>query len=66
MFALPPTEAQLKVDAYLAKMPAFAQAICVKLRQIILKANPAIRENWKWSAPVYERNGLVCSYAAFK
>jgi len=66
VFALPPTEAQLKVDAYLAKMPAFAQAICVKLRQIILKANPAIRENWKWSAPVYERNGLVCSYAAFK
>jgi len=66
MSALSPSEAQLKVDAYLAKMPAFARAICTKLRHIILQADPAIRENWKWSAPVYERNGLVCSYAAFK
>jgi uncharacterized protein YdeI (YjbR/CyaY-like superfamily) len=47
-------------------MPLFAQAICAKLRHIILQADPAIRENWKWSAPVYERNGLVCSYTAFK
>jgi len=47
-------------------MPVFAQAICYKLRTLILQADPAIKETWKWSAPVYERNGMICSYSAFK
>ncbi|PIQ20771.1 MAG: hypothetical protein COW65_13070 [Cytophagales bacterium CG18_big_fil_WC_8_21_14_2_50_42_9] len=60
------TQASLKVDAYLAQMPPFAQVICLKLRTLILQSDPDIKENWKWSAPVYEENGLICAYSAFK
>ena len=66
MPTITPTEAQLKVDAYLEKMPAFARAICLKLRSLILQADPAIKETWKWSAPVYEKDGMICAYSAFK
>jgi len=61
-----PTEAKQKVDAYLYKMPEFARLICEKLRGLTLQADPEIRETWKWSAPVYEKNGMICSFAAFK
>ena len=66
MTATTHTEAQLKVDAYLENLPAFAQAICIKLRTLILQADPAIKETWKWSAAVYEKNSMICAYSAFK
>jgi len=66
MPAATPTEAKQKVDAYLYKMPEFARLICEKLRGLTLQADPEIRETWKWSAPVYEKNGIICSFAAFK
>lgn len=51
---------------YFKKAPPFAQPICTKLREAILKAEPGIREDFKWSVPVYEKDGLVCSIGAFK
>ncbi|PSR52884.1 hypothetical protein AHMF7605_04760 [Adhaeribacter arboris] len=55
-----------KIKNYMQQAPAFAQPICFKLREIILKAVPDIQESWKWSAPIYEKNGLICGIAAFK
>ena len=57
---------KVKVDTYIACAPAFAKPICKKLRQTIFKAEPRMNEVWKWSFPVYEKNGVVCSYGAFK
>lgn len=59
-------ETAKKIEAYIAQAPTFAQPICLKLREIILKAVPDIQESWKWSSPVYEKNGLVCGVGAFK
>jgi uncharacterized protein YdeI (YjbR/CyaY-like superfamily) len=41
------------------------QAICKKLRSIILKADPGIIEDWKWG-PNYYKAGMVCGFWYFK
>jgi hypothetical protein len=44
------SDALLLIDQYIAEIPAFAQLILVKLREIIHRAHPEIKENWKWGA----------------
>lgn len=57
--------AKQEIDAYIEEMQPFAKAICKKLRSIILKADPSIREDWKWG-PHYSSNGMVCGYGGFQ
>jgi hypothetical protein len=59
-----PNGAQQVAD-YLDSLPEWSQAICNKLRRIILKADPSIVEDWKWG-PNYSSNGMVCGYGAFQ
>lgn len=61
-----PVQGASKAREYFKKAPPFAQPICTKLREAILKAEPGIHEGWKWNVPVYEKSGLVCSIGAFK
>jgi hypothetical protein len=37
-----------------------------KLRSVINKADPELREEWKWHTAVWARNGNVCALGAFK
>ncbi len=53
-----------EINQYIASLEPFAQSICKKLRQIILKADPEIQEDWKWG-PHYSCNGMVCGYGGF-
>lgn len=46
-------------------MEPFAKAICTRLREIILSADPELIEDWKWG-PNYYLNGMVCGYWGFK
>lgn len=43
----------------------FAQPICRKIREIILKSDPGIIEDWKWG-PNYYKNGMICGFGAFQ
>jgi uncharacterized protein YdeI (YjbR/CyaY-like superfamily) len=54
-----------EVLQYIEVMPEFSKAICKKLRQIILKADKDIQEDWKWG-PNYYCKGMVCGYGAFQ
>jgi hypothetical protein len=54
-----------RVAEYLDTLPEWSQAICNKLRGIILKTDPSIVEDWKWG-PNYSSNGMVCGYGAFQ
>ena len=58
-------DAQKEIASYIDSMQPFAQAICKKLRAIILKADPSIKEEWKWG-PHYSSNGMVCGYGGFQ
>jgi hypothetical protein len=42
-----------KVKEYIEEQPSPQKAIIKKLRKIILKAFPGIKEEMKWGAPVY-------------
>lgn len=55
-----------RIDAYIAKAAPFAQPILKKLRLLVHRAAPEIRETVKWGMPFFEREGIVCHMAAFK
>lgn len=50
----------------IAELADWRGEVLTRLRQLILEAAPDITEEWKWGTPVWSRNGLVCSAAAFK
>jgi uncharacterized protein YdeI (YjbR/CyaY-like superfamily) len=54
-----------EITRYIAALPEPAKSICTKLRAIILKAVPDIKEDWKWG-PNYNYNGMVCGVGGFK
>ena len=58
-------DAKHLIDEGIAGAEPIAQAICKKLRSIILKAEPTIIEDWKWG-PNYYKNGMVCGFWYFK
>ncbi len=58
-------DASKEIAAYIKDLPEPAKSICTKLRAIILKAVPDIREDWKWG-PNYNYEGMVCGVGGFK
>lgn len=55
-----------KINLYIENSPDFSKPILNQLRSIILKTDPSITEDWKWNAPCFASNGLICWIAAFK
>jgi hypothetical protein len=37
-----------------------------RMRKLILDADPAVAEEWKWSVPVWSREGILCTGEAYK
>ncbi len=48
------------------KAAPFAQPICHTIWQWIEEADPEIQIEWKWSVPVFCKNGMVCAVMPFK
>ena len=46
-------------------MPSPWKEICIKLRELVHKAEPGIIEDWKWG-PNFHKNGMVCNVWGFK
>jgi len=56
-----------RIDAYIAKAPAFAQPILTHLRDAIHRACPGVREDIKWSRPAFVNEGRILAViSAFK
>ncbi|MEX2608816.1 MAG: YdeI/OmpD-associated family protein [Gemmatimonadota bacterium] len=55
-----------RVDAYIAKAPAYARPILERVREIYHAASPELVEEIKWGVPYYSHHGLVGGMAAFK
>ena len=51
---------------YIQKAPEYARPILNKLRTIIHKSENGLEETIKWGAPTFEKDGMVCSFHAFK
>ena len=54
------------IDNYINNASDFAQPILTELRKIIASADERLVEDWKWGAPGFAYEGLVCWLAAFK
>lgn len=58
-------DASEKIDEYISSLPDWSRKICQQLRQIALKSDPQLVEDWKWG-PNYYLDGMVFGFAAFK
>ena len=58
-------DASALIDEGISQAEPKAQAICKKLRSVILKAVPEMIEDWKWG-PNYYKDGMVCGFWYFK
>lgn len=54
------------VDEYIAGLVPWQAEIVARIREIILKAAPDVKEMYKWGQPVYEKGGPLAYMKAFK
>ena len=54
------------IEEYIHSKENFAKEICLILRELIHTADEFVIEDWKWRIPVFHKNTMVCSFAAFK
>lgn len=55
-----------RISNQIAELDDWRGELLVRLRGLILKAAPEVREEWKWGTAVWAQNGLVCAAGAFK
>lgn len=58
-------DASDRVDEYIKNLPAWSKKICTLLRDLIMKSDPKMIEDWKWG-PNYYLEGMVCGISATK
>lgn len=59
------TPSQL-ITHQIAELGDWRGKLIARLRKLILEADPAMTEEWKWDTAVWTHKGLVCSTGAFK
>ena len=57
-------EKSKNVDSWISEHDPDIRRICEVLRNIVLGADPELRESIKWGNPVYEKRSSVCYLAA--
>jgi len=55
-----------RIDARIAELTDWRGRVFAQLRRLVLEADPALVEEWKWGTAVWTDNGLVCSAAAMQ
>jgi len=60
-----PTPSQL-ITNQIAELADWRGKMLARLRKLILEADPAMTEEWKWDTPVWTHNGNVVAAGAFK
>lgn len=54
------------IDARVASLDDWRGATLGRLRAIVLEADPAVVEEWKWSVPVWSCDGIICTGETYK
>ena len=54
------------ITAYITELADWRGALLARLRKLMLEADPALVEEWKWDTPVWSHNGNVVAVGAFK
>ena len=63
-----PTEgaASRLIDERIRELDGWRGETLARMRALILKADPGMTEEWKWSNPVWSHKGIVCTGEAYK
>jgi hypothetical protein len=54
------------IDARIAELADWRGATLAQIRQLILKADPGVVEEWKWNIPVWSHGGIICTGEVYK
>src|SRR5437016_5655074 len=49
------------IDARIKELGDWRGKLLSRLRTLVKEADPEIVEEWKWSVPVWSRDGLICT-----
>jgi hypothetical protein len=60
-----PRPAEL-IDARIQQLDDWRGATLARMRALVRQADPEVLETWKWSVPVWEHNGILCTGEAYK
>jgi hypothetical protein len=60
------TPASQLIDARIRELDGWRGETLARMRELILDADPEIVEEWKWSNPVWSRNGIICTGESYK
>ncbi|MCX8521723.1 MAG: DUF1801 domain-containing protein [Rhodoferax sp.] len=55
-----------RITERIAAYPDWRGELLSRLRSVILAADPAIVEDWKWNIPVWSCNGILCTGETYK
>ena len=53
------------IDQRIRDLGGWRGATLARMRALILKADPELTEEWKWSNPVWSHHGIVCTGEAY-
>jgi hypothetical protein len=54
------------IDQRIRELEGWRGKTLARTRELILEADPEIIEEWKWSNPVWSRNGIICTGESYK
>ena len=54
------------IDAKIAELDDWRGKMLSHARALILQADPRVVEEWKWSVPVWSRDGIICTGETYK
>ena len=55
-----------RIDQRIRDLDDWRGRMLGRLRGVVLAADPDIVEEWKWSVPVWSRDGLICTGETYK
>jgi len=54
------------IDQRIRELADWRGKTLLRMRELILQADPGITEEWKWANPVWSHDGIVCTGEAYK
>jgi hypothetical protein len=54
------------IDAKIESLADWRGKTLAQVRALIRQAEPAVLEEWKWSLPVWSREGIICTGETYK
>ena len=62
----PEKSASRLIDERIRDLGGWRGETLARMRGLILEADAGIAEEWKWSGPVWSRDGIICTGEAYK